>query len=370
MAKKSRIRILGKKTLIGINILASILFLYPLFFFPLPLIWVNGFLGLIAPYVVVIELLFLVFWLIAKPLLSLLSLASLVIGWKTLSVLIAWHPGVPFAQKKKENNLRIVSWNVKGFNGVDPNSSLKLRTQDIAYSILKWNPDILCMQEYNTNDRPDDIANHANYFSKTLPYSFFSRDYHTAQGDYYSGCIIYSKYKILQAERIAYTNEESLIYATILKGDDTIRVYTTHLASYRLKHADLEAIDDATATQKKNLKAKWLVVRKMKHAFVERAVQAQMVREHIANSPYPTIITGDFNDVPSSYTYKTIKGDLQDCFLAKGFGIGATFSDLSPTLRIDYILANAHWEPRGWESMDENLSDHHMIMADLLLKKK
>jgi endonuclease/exonuclease/phosphatase family metal-dependent hydrolase len=369
MAKKSRIRILAKKSLLVINILTCFLFLYPLFITPLPLIWINGFLGLIAPYLIALNIVFFIFWLIAKPLLSLVSLISLLLGWKILFVLLAWHPGTSFSEKKKENTLRIMSWNVKGFNGVEKNSPIKMRTEDIAYSILKWDPDIICMQEYNTNERPNDIANHANYFNKKYPHSFFSKDYSTPYNDYFLGCIIYSKYKIIHAERIAYTNKESLIYATILKGDDTIRVYTTHLASYRLQHDDFEAIDDSTPTKKSDLKAKWTVIRKMKHAFVERAVQAELVRKHIITSPYPTIITGDFNDVPSSYTYRTIKGDWQDAFLQKGLGIGATYTDLSPTLRIDYILTNASWEVRGWESVDENLSDHHMIMADLLLKK-
>jgi endonuclease/exonuclease/phosphatase family metal-dependent hydrolase len=43
--------------------------------------------------------------------------------------------------------------------------------------------------------------------------------------------------------------------------------------------------------------------------------------------------------------------------------------NLSPTLRIDYILADKNWQVKGWESLDENLSDHHMIMADLQLVK-
>ena len=370
MAKKSRARIIVKKILLVLNILTSLLLLYPLFIAPLPFIWINGFLGLIAPYLVALNLVFLIFWLIAKPLIALVSFSSLLLAWKLLFVLFAWHPGSAFSEKKKENSLRIMSWNVKGFNGVQTNSSIKIRTEDIAYSILKWDPDIICMQEYNTNERPNDIANHANYFTKKYPYSFFSKDYSSLQNDYFLGCIIYSKYKIIHAERIPYTNKESLIYATLLKGDDTIRVYTTHLASYRLQHDDFEAIENATPTKKKDLKAKWTVIRKMKHAFVERGVQAELVREHIMASPYPTIITGDFNDVPSSFTYRTIKEEWQDAFLKKGLGIGATYTDLSPTLRIDYILANPSWEVRAWESVDENLSDHHMIMADLILKKK
>jgi endonuclease/exonuclease/phosphatase family metal-dependent hydrolase len=363
MAKKSPIRIAGKKILIVLNILISILILYPLFFSPTTLIWVNGFLGLIIPYLLVFELLLLFFWLVAKPIIASISLLTMIIGWKFIYVLFGWHPGNTFPKNKKENTLRIISWNVSGFNGNQSTTTLKLRTQEIAYSIQKWSPDIICMQEYNTNERPNDVANHAQYFKEQYPYSYFSKDYQTKELAYYSGCIIYSKYKIIDVQRFPYQNKESLIAATILKGDDTIRIYTTHLASYRFKQKDFDAIDDAT-------KNKWGVVRKMKHAFEERAIQAAMVEKEINNSPYPTIITGDFNDVPNSYTYHKIGNRWQDAFLAKGFGFGATYLGLSPILRIDYILANEKWEVKSWDQTDENLSDHHMIMADLLLKKQ
>jgi endonuclease/exonuclease/phosphatase family metal-dependent hydrolase len=168
---------------------------------------------------------------------------------------------------------------------------------------------------------------------------------------------------------VPFTNQESLIYVDLLKGDDTIRVFTTHLASFKFKQNDFEAIDGATDANTAALKAKYGVMRKMKRAFVMRAVQAELIQEQLTKSPYPTILTGDFNDVPSSYTYKKIKGEMQDAFLTKGFGIGATYMNLSPTLRIDYILADKKWDIKGWESVDENLSDHHMIMADLQLIK-
>ncbi len=38
--------------------------------------------------------------------------------------------------------------------------------------------------------------------------------------------------------------------------------------------------------------------------------------------PYPEIICGDFNDVPNSFTYFTIKGPRQDAFLEKGAKFG------------------------------------------------
>lgn len=370
MAKKSSFRIVIKRLLLLGNLFISFCFLYPIFFNIVPLIWMNGFLGLITPYLIVLEVLFLFLWLIAKPVFSFISLITLILGFQTIQVLFAWHPGTPFAQKKKENTLRITSWNVKAFNGNTVNPlGHKLRTEDIAFSIQKWDPDIVCLQEYNTKERPNDIANHTAYFSKKYPYSFFSKDHQINGVAYFAGCIIYAKYKILKAERIPYLNQESLIYVDLLKGDDTIRVFTTHLLSYKLKQPDFEAIDETTAN-KASLKAKWVVLKKMKKAFVERAVQANLIQEQLEKSPYPTLITGDFNDVPSSYTYYTVSRNMQDAFLKKGFGIGATYLTLSPTLRIDYILANNQWEVKAYESVDENLSDHHMIMADLQLIKK
>jgi endonuclease/exonuclease/phosphatase family metal-dependent hydrolase len=61
---------------------------------------------------------------------------------------------------------------------------------------------------------------------------------------------------------------------------------------------------------------------------------------------------------------------MQDAFLKKGFGIGRTFSSLSPTLRIDYIFADNQFRINQFTRVAKNLSDHFMIIADLELNKK
>ena len=81
------------------------------------------------------------------------------------------------------------------------------------------------------------------------------------------------------------------------------------------------------------------------------------------------MICGDFNDVPSSFTYFRIKGGWQDAFLQRGFGIGRSFIALAPTLRIDYILPDNHFEVRQFDMIDEDLSDHIMLVSDIRLKK-
>ena len=64
-----------------------------------------------------------------------------------------------------------------------------------------------------------------------------------------------------------------------------------------------------------------------------------------------------------------MRGDLQDAFLKKGFGIGRTFTGLSPTLRIDYIFTDHHFRIEQFTRLVKNLSDHYMIVADIGLKK-
>ena len=52
---------------------------------------------------------------------------------------------------------------------------------------------------------------------------------------------------------------------------------------------------------------------KLKRGVIYRSRQAEIVRDQITRSPYPYIFTADFNDVPNSYTYFTIRyDDLQD----------------------------------------------------------
>ncbi len=105
---------------------------------------------------------------------------------------------------------------------------------------------------------------------------------------------------------------------------------------------------------------------KLKRAAIIRAGQTDIVKQTLAVSPHPYIITGDFNDVPNSYTYFTIKSNgLQDAFLQKGFGIGRTFTGIAPTLRIDYILPTEDFRVLQFNRFVKDYSDHYMLLADV-----
>jgi endonuclease/exonuclease/phosphatase family metal-dependent hydrolase len=328
--------------------------------------WLNGFTGLIVPYLVLALILFIIFWLTVRPRIALIPLITLLIGWQQLNVVFAWHPGAGFTKRKPTNSLRILDWNVQSFNGMSKNKEVKkLIPNELAASVLRREADVVCLQEFNTATNADNIS----LFSKQYPYHYFSKDYERDSGRYQSGCIIFSRYPVIDSGRIKYPVAESLIYITIVKGPDTIRVYTTHLQSFKFKKEDYNDMEKIKEQDNERFAASKSLLRKMKLAFSRRGIQANMVRDEIDKSPYPVIICGDFNDVPNSYTYFRIKGDRQDVFLKKGFAIGRTFIALAPTLRIDYILVDPPFEVKQFDMIDENLSDHIMLVSDILLKK-
>ena len=116
------------------------------------------------------------------------------------------------------------------------------------------------------------------------------------------------------------------------------------------------------------LEASSSLVKKLKYALGLRGYQADTVRKQLDASPYPLVICGDFNDVPNSYSYFHIRGDLQDAFIAKCFGIGRSYKQISPTLRIDYILPSRDFLIIQSMKLSSPYSDHNAMLTDLQLQ--
>ena len=163
---------------------------------------------------------------------------------------------------------------------------------------------------------------------------------------------------------------EALIHGDIIFNGDTIRIYTTHLQSVQFQKQDYETLDKIKNNNEIEVKTSRGIFSKLKRGVINRSSQANLVKAEISKSPYPFILTGDFNDVPNSYTYFTIKdNDLQDAFLMSGLGVGRTYYNIAPALRIDYILTTKNFEVKQFNRIIKNYSDHYMLVADLNLKK-
>ena len=163
---------------------------------------------------------------------------------------------------------------------------------------------------------------------------------------------------------------EALMHADIKINDDTIRVYTTHLQSLQFAARDYKRIENIKSGQDGIVDNSKTIFSKLRTGMSHRKIQVDIISQVLNDSPYPVLFCADLNDVPNSYAYFEIRGDMQDAFLEKGFGIGRTFNALSPTLRIDYILADQSFRINQFKRIKKQYSDHYMLVADMGLKSK
>ena len=160
-----------------------------------------------------------------------------------------------------------------------------------------------------------------------------------------------------------------MIYADVNMPGQKVRVFSTHLQSVMFDNYHYKALYDLKNPSKASISGSKAIAYRLRNAYVKRAWQASMVNQKVTVSPYPAVVCGDFNDVPNSYSYFTARGDLQDAFLEKGSGFGKTLRIISPTLRIDYILADKKFRVAQYHKFDVPFSDHYPIVADLEIRK-
>jgi len=311
------------------------------------------------------------FWFVFNPRFAWISVIALLIAFKNINVFFAFNSPGTFTYTKGADTIRIASWNVARFVEMKRNnnkgSQTRLKMMDL---IGQQNADILCLQEFFNSLNPEWYQN-IDYIKQYYhyPYHFYSHD---VDGDaHFTGTIIFSRYPIIDSGLVRYprpTLPEALMHADIKINDDTIRVFSTHLQSLQLGKDEYRKIDDMPngVSLIDNSKS---ILSKLRRGSALRSMQAGVVKTLIADSPYPVLFAGDLNDVPNSFTYFTVKGDMKDAFIKKGFGIGRTFSGLAPTLRIDYIFADNDFKVIQFNRLVKNLSDHYMVVADVQLKK-
>jgi len=334
--------------------------------------WIIAILGIGFPILLLLVILFLFAWLVIKPRYALISAIAMLLGIKSISVFFAFHNPEGFNYKKEPNAIRVVSWNVARFIEMKRNNNKGSQTRLKMLDLIKQqDADILCLQEFFHSFDSTYYPN-INYIrdSFNYPYWYYSHD---IDGDkHFTGSIIFSRYPILDSGMIRYprpTLPDALMHADIKVGNDTIRVYTTHLQSLQFGKTDYDRINNIEGANDSLIANSKSIGSKIKKGLVNRSIQANIIKQVLEDCPYPVLFCADLNDVPNSYTYSRIRGKMQDAFLKKGFGIGRTFSALSPTLRIDYIFADKHFGVKQFNRLVKNYSDHYMIVADVELKK-
>jgi Metal-dependent hydrolase len=357
------------KIFFRINIVAAALlgFSYLSVFINPQYFWPIAFFGLLYPFLVLLNLIFVIVWAFRLKPQVFLSLITIAIGWTFIIRYVQFE--IPFIKKKEvpisSNSFKILTFNVRLFNrynwAKDPETS-----HEIFSFIEKEMPDVICFQEFFTRSKgelsEEEIIKHLkNTKFHHIKYSL------TRTGTSGFGIATFSRFPIVGMGEILFTKTYNLcIYTDMVVHGDTIRIYNNHLQSVRFLKQNYAFIDTLKIRySQEEINGILDITNRLKWAFERRATQAEAIAAHVKRSPYPAIVCGDFNDSPVSYTYQTMNKNLNDAFEEAGTGIGNTYLGKFPSYRIDYILLNKKFKVYNFFTPKLNLSDHYPVLCRL-----
>ena len=287
--------------------------------------WFIAFFGLAYPVLVILNLMFVIYWAIQLKKNAFYSLILLLSGWSQIKEYVQINP--TNAPDNSSTLIKVMSYNVKLFDLYNWTHNIETRGKMFEL-IKKEGPDIMCIQEFYTRDSTDEF-NNLDTLLKLQKAKYTHLEYTTTlrKIDHW-GIAIFSSYPILANGKITFDTKSNniCIYSDILINKDTVRVYNIHLQSIKFDYGDYKFVDDLMNNKEtEELEKSKNILKRLKLAYIKRTKQTELVAAHIATSPYPVIVCGDFNDTPASYTYHTISKNLEDAFVESGKGFGRSY---------------------------------------------
>jgi endonuclease/exonuclease/phosphatase family metal-dependent hydrolase len=261
-----------------------------------------------------------------------------------------YQPGFFNESETNRSGLKIATYNVAMFG----RETSGFKSQDILAEMKRQNVDILCIQEYeNVSGNKLNSDSYMGYF----PYMA------TGKND----MVIYSRYPIERHETIDFgPTNNSAMWADININSRIVRVFNAHLETTGFNSVLHQAAK--VELQGRSIESNTLVKAiygNYTRGMAVRARQADLVADIIRTSEYPAIVCGDFNDVPYSYVYRTMLGDLTDGFKECGKGIMYTYDSGKKKVRIDYIFHDEKLEGESYYTKEINYSDHYPVFMKI-----
>jgi len=334
---------------------------------PLRSTWIS-FTGLFYPIIFLFNILLLIIWILKRKLFFLPTLIIIILGMYHHSRFFQFYAIDNIDDNI--NKLKVMSYNVRLFDLYNWNENKESKAQ-IMSLINEVNPDVLCIQEYYFTEDKKLAFNTRNYIIDSLGFKYYYENFsEESKNENYFGMATFSKCPILNSGSKQFSNDISnqFIFTDVKKGNDTIRIYNSHVGSIRFNHTDYKVMGGKGNPIWPHQKPpKRNILSKLKKGFKKRSTQVKSLTKHINSSPLKTIVCMDMNDTPISYSYHQMDKYLNDAFTNSGFGFGGTYIGNIPALRIDYIWHDKKLGSSNFVVYDENLSDHKAISAEIII---
>lgn len=302
---------------------------------------------------------------------------------KTIAPLMGWkffnRTNVVKIPVKANNTLKLITWNVGMFDLGDWELFPEKSEQFKAW-IQSQNAHIVVLVEYYkdaNNQTPFDKFMFENgykfkVYQEEQTFRKSNLNIQLSRVDSISiGNVIFSKFPLSNHELLSLDSKGGHPAQKVqvhLNNEKVIDLVQVHLASFQFVKTDYQEVNDIKTAVKNNEATDKIAILKIADKINAgtsiRRIQSNQLASIIANNNRPTILCGDFNDVPTSYTYTTSKGALADAFVTNGKGLGRTFRRIAPTLRIDYIFYTPQYlNAVAADIQDVGLSDHNPVIA-------
>ena len=265
----------------------------------------------------------------------------------------------------REDRIKLLTYNAYHFNSILPGEPYPGGVNPTLSYIIGSQADIVAVQESHILKPDNNICiTQEQIDSLTGIYPYIIQD---TQAD---GMLL-SKYPLKRHDIPKNTSlRHFVLCADVFIGDDTLKLYSVHMRSFQLSDDDKRLYHDIAKLEgsRDELKeAKSVLLSKLTTANADRAIQADTLLEIINSRPTDNIIVcGDFNDVASSYTIRTLcraNGGLGQAYAKAGLGPMVTYNRRSFPFRIDHVLYSGAIEPIEVYHGDIKSSDHYPLVA-------
>jgi endonuclease/exonuclease/phosphatase (EEP) superfamily protein YafD len=328
--------------------------------------WLAGFMMMSFPAVVIIHLFSVPIWFIVDRKKAFVPLVMFLAGGIFLSRTYAFNTtGDEVADSEAGKKFSVMGYNAHVFQ-----KNSDWRTEPVRKDIRAmkaWigdsGADVLCMPEYYDED--DSIFDTGNYLRKK-GYKHAAYFHRRKYGKAYWGLVILSRLPIVASKDTVFEAQNGMIQADIKVGSDTVRLIGLHLYSMTLSLSKLVKQKEMDGIESEGR----ITFRKMKNGFTKRSEEFEALENWIASSPYPVIVSGDFNELPYSYIYGKLRGMLTNSFEEKGSGFGFTYNHLPYFIRIDnQFYDEKHLSIHAFDTFSKvKYSDHYPIMGTYSVK--
>jgi endonuclease/exonuclease/phosphatase family metal-dependent hydrolase len=302
------------------------------------------------PLIIICNVFLLIFWIIMRRLHWAIIPAIAILSSINYIGTLFQARSLP-SDVETQQGIKIATYNVGRF-GKEASGFI---AQDILMEMINQKVDIICFQEYS--DFAEETKNQ-DKFKKYFPYMAMGKN----------DMVIFSKYKITSKKIIAFDeSNNSALWADVDINGNIVRIFNVHMETTgfnsTLHSAGKMIMQGQQVEDNKILKA---IYGNYMVGMIVRAGQATLIANEKRASSKRIILCGDFNDVPYSYVYNTLKGDLEDGFKECGSGWMWTFRG-KKKVRIDYILHDKNMKGIAYYTKKLTYSDHIPVFLKIKL---